>query len=175
MTKQELCERANFAPATKADFMRLDAAYNFYCTAVANGNSGAFGSAVEILHRRPNSRKTTVARQGKTDGTFRLDGRLVGYESKTNGGRVGHIKERFVVYTLSVHNSTANKDISPRIMRTDDFMTALYQFNAVKEIGHNGQVEDIAIQPSNRKLWAWLEGQLEFSHDWDYYGEDFGG
>ena len=170
-----LCEVANFTPRTPADFLRLEAAVEFLLTAEENGNSGGLGGAVEVLNRRPNSRKTTVARQGKTDATFRLDGRLVGYESKVNGGRVDGIKERFVVYTLSVHNSLGNRDISPRIMRTEDFLEALHRFNAVKEVRHGGKVDGLAVQASSRKLWAWLEEQLEFSHDWDYYSEDFGG
>lgn len=173
--KTELCRLANFQPSTPADYQRLDAAALFFLSATIAGNDGAFGGAIEIINRRPNSRKTTVARQGKTDATFRLDGRLVGYESKTNGGRVDGIKERFIVYTLSVHNKTANKDITPRIMRTADFLEALERFGAVKEIRHGGRVDGIGIQPSNRKLWGWLETQLEFSHDWDYYSEDFGG
>lgn len=175
LTKEQFCGMANFTPRTPADYARLEKAYAFYTHGLENGNSGAFGGAFEILSRRPNSRKTTVARQGKTDASFRLDGRLVGLEVKTNGGRVDGIRERFICYSLSIHNSTGNKDISPRIMRTADFLDALERFGAVKEVRHGGKVDGLAIQPSNRKLWAWLEEQMEFSHDWDYYSEDFGG
>lgn len=172
-TPEELFEACNFTATGKADTLKAEAAWSMYVRETANGNPGAFGRAAEVLSRRAGSRKTRVALVDKPDTSFRLDGRLVQAERKTSGGRIDDIKLKYVIYSLSVHNSTGNKDISPRIMRTEDFLSALYEFKAVKEVRHKGVVDGHAIQPSNRKLWAWLEDQLEYDRTWDYFSEDF--
>ena len=173
-TKKELFKLAGFEPKTKADFCKGEIVYNNYVIACQNGNSGGFGNAMEILRRRPKSNKLTVAGHGKADMTFKLDGKLKECECKTNGGRIDDIKHGgYIVYSLNMHNSVGNVDISARIMTTDSFLSAIYQFKAVKEVRHNGVVDGLAIQPSKRDFWRWLEGQLEFNREWEYFTEDF--
>lgn len=171
-TFEQLMNKAQFTPTTKADTKKAEYAYNLYVKGFENGDSGAYGKAVEILSRRPNSHKTTVAKQGKKDATARIDGKLIAVEVKTNGGRVDGIKAKYVVYSLDVHNSTADKTITARIIPTDVFIKALYDFNAIKEVRHNSIVDGLAIQPSKRKLWAWLETMPEYDRTKDYTSDE---
>lgn len=172
-TKEELFAVNAFVPKTKADHRRGEKAWEFYTTALKNGNPGGEGGASEILSRLPRSNKMTVARQDKVDCYFYLNGKRTACERKTNGGRVNGIKERFVAYSITLHNSTGSKVISPRIIRTDIFLAKLEEFNAIKAIRHNGEIDGYGVQVSNRKLWAWLEEQVEFHREWNYYTEDF--
>ena len=174
-TMQQLAKNANYEIKSKLDEERLKEVYLTYCISYAAGNSGAYGRAIEVLSRRPKSRKMTVAAQHQSDCTFRLDNKLVSFERKTNGGRVDSIRDKFIVYSLHVHNSTANIDIEPKIILTEIFLEKLYEFNAIKQVSHKGKVDGLAVQPSNRKLWAWLDEQLTFNREWDYYTEDFEG
>ena len=174
-TMKELANCANFEIKTKYDSFKLETTYKQYVYSFRAGNDGAFGRAIEVLSRRPKSHKLRVAAQHESDCSFKLDDKLVPFERKTNGGRIDGIKDKYIVYSLNVHNSTANIDIEPKIIKTDVFVAALYDFNAIKEVRHNGKVDGLAIQPSNRKLWAWLDEQLDFNREWDYYSEDFEG
>lgn len=174
-TQEELLTSCNFEVRTKNDVLKADAAWALYTLALENGNPGAYGLAAEVLSRRPGSRKTTVSRQGKVDVYFNLAGKSTRAERKTTGGRIDRIQEPFIVYSLDVKNSTGDKTISARIMRTADFLNALREFGAIKKVSHKGIVDGLAVQPSNRKLWTWLEGQLEYDREWTYYLEDFEG
>lgn len=175
--KKALCKMCGLdADAlTKAQEMRLETACTLYLNGTKNGDDGAFGKAAEIVSRRPNSRKSNVARQGKTDMTIRYNGKLTATERKINGGRVNGIKSPFTVYSLNVHNSTADIEISAKIVPTALFLERLAEFGAIKEIRHGGEVDGLAIQPSNRKLWAWLDTCPDFFPDWEYITEDFEG
>ena len=174
-TQEELLQACNFTIHGANDRLKADKAWARYVSDVKNGNPGAQGNASEVLSRRPGSRKTRVSGVRESDISFRLDGRLVKAERKTSGGRIDDITLDFVVYSIDLKNSTGDKYISPRIMRTEDFLSALYSLGAVKKINKNGVLSGYGIQVSSRKLWAWLEDQLEFNREWDYYSEDFEG
>ena len=150
------------------EFTKYMTIYTDYIQGMYNEDSGAYGKMIEKLTRREKSHKLTVARQGKTDATAKIDGKLTGIEVKVNGGRIDGIKEKFVVYSVNVHNSTANKKITARIIRRDTFLTMLELLGATKEVRHNGVVDGIAIQVSNRKLWAWLETMTEYDRTREY-------
>ena len=156
-----------------------------------DADSGKFGRAFELACARPNSRKARVSAQGRADVHIKYNGRYVPAECKINGGRVdtlldGTNKARFVVYALDFvqkHKATKTapawdevRHIDPVIIPTDIFVAVLRQFNAIKEVAHNGVVDGIAIQPSSKKLFQWLsEWPVEFHNDWDYTSEDFEG
>lgn len=156
-----------------------------------DADSGKFGRAFELACARPNSRKARVSAQGRADVHIKYNGRYVPAECKINGGRVdtlldGTNKARFVVYALDFvqkHKATKTapareeiRHIDPVIIPTEIFVAVLRQFNAIKEVAHNGVVDGIAIQPSSKKLFQWLsEWPVEFHTDWDYTSEDFEG
>ena len=52
--------------------------------------------------------------------------------------------------------------------KTETFINVLYELNAVKTIRHNGIVDGLGIQVSNRKLWKWLESQTDFDRTKNY-------
>lgn len=172
LTFNELLEKANFSIVSKYDEKKAQTAYNVYCLAYENNNSGAFGLAKEILTRREKSHKVNIARQGKTDATAKIDGRLVGVEVKTNGGRIDNIKEKYVVYSININNSTGKCDISHRIIKTDTFLTMLELLGATKTIRHNGIIDGIGIQVSKRALWAWLETMTEYDRTREYSSDE---
>lgn len=156
-----------------------------------DADCGKFGRAFELACARPNSRKDKVSTQGRADVFVKYNGRYIPAECKTNGGRVdtlldGTNKARFVVYALDFvqkHKATKTapareevRHIDPVIIPTEIFVAVLRQFNAIKEVAHNGVVDGIAIQPSSKKLFQWLsEWPVEFHNDWDYTSEDFEG
>ena len=175
-SKEELCDVFGFYPATKADFLRLDIAYANYVREYKAGNDGAFGRVAEPLTRRPNSRKANVAKQNRNDITAKIDGKLVACERKTNGGRIRgteyDMTGTYVVYSMNVHNSTCDADISARICRKSTFLEKLVEFNAIKEVRHNGVVDGLAIQPSNKRFRAWLETLIEYERECEYSSEE---
>ena len=173
-TMTQFCKVNNFEPKTSADFKRLESAYTLYLKGMANGDSGAYGKAVEIISRRPNSQKLNVAKQGKADASALIDGKLKAVEIKTNGGRIDGVKAEYIVYSMDIHNSMMDMTISKRIMKTADFINALYEMGAVKTVSHKGQVDGLAIQPSKRALWDYLSEQIEYFPEWEYFAEDFG-
>lgn len=158
---------------------------------LANPHCGTSGIVTELMCARPNSRKTDVSKQGKADVHIKYNGRYIPAEVKTNGGRVdtllnGTNKAKFVIYALDFtqkHKAGKNtpareehRHIDPVIIPTDIFVEVLRECNAIKEVAHNGVVDGIAIQPSSKKLFQWLEQwPVEFHNDWDYTSEDFEG
>ena len=176
LSKDELCDLIGYFPATKLDFLRLDTVYDIYITEFKAGNSGAFSRAVEVLRRRPKSRKFNVAKQNRPDLTAKIDGKLVGCECKTNGGRIKGkeyvMTGKYVVYSMNIHNSICDVDISARICRKSTFIKKLIEFNAIKEVRHKGVVDGIAIQPSNKKFQAWLETLIEYEREYEYSSDE---
>lgn len=173
LTKAALAEKCNYTVVTVHDEYKLDFVYNRYIIDIENGNDGAFGRAHETLARRPRSNKLAVSGHNENDCYVMIDGKRVPCESKTNGGRIDDIKTRYIVYTLCVHNSQADMEIRPKIMRADAFVSALYEMNAVKEIRHRGIVDGHGIQVLSRKLWSYLDEQLDYYSAWEYFEEDF--
>ena len=158
---------------------------------LANPHCGTNGIVTELMCARPNSNKADVSKQGKADVHIKYNGRYIPAEVKTNGGRVdtllnGTNKAKFVIYALDFtqkHKAGKNtpareerRHIDPVIIPTAIFLQVLRECNALKEVAHNGVVDGIAIQPSSKKLFQWLENwPVEFHNDWDYTSEDFEG
>ena len=152
---------------------------------------GRFGRVFELECAREHSRKTRVSAQGRADVHIRYNEHYVSAECKTNGGRVddllnGTNKSKFVIYRLDfVQKHKASKKheayeevrhIAPVIIPTELFLEVLKACNALKEVAHGGVVDGIAIQPSSKKLFQWLESYpVEFHNDWDYTTADFEG
>ena len=169
---EELCKIYNFTPKTTKDLNRAQKAYNQYVTDVKNANPGAVGNA-EAFIRRPNSMKWEKARPtqkgDKPDTRPIIDGKPRDVEGKTTGGRIDQIKDKYIIYTLHFKKPDGTyKDIAPRLVKTETFINKVYEFKAWKYVSHNGVVDGVAIQPSNRQLWAWLEDIEPYNHDKDY-------
>ena len=145
---------------------------------------GRFGKAKELQRARKLSRKTAVAKQGKTDNyiAIRYNEKVqyIGAESKTNGGRVENIlngtqKERFVIYSLEfTQKYRATKTAPAReekrvipdiIIPTALFRSLLLELKCYKDMAHGGKVDGIGIQPSSKKLYERLTAYI------DNYGE----
>lgn len=143
-------------------------------------DSGRFGKVDELLACRPNSRKVDVSKQNETDNHLRINYngkvRNVGFENKTNGGRVekildGSQKEKFVVYSLSFtqkHKATKKADaweelrVVPKvIIPTELFRSLLIELGCYKDQSHDGKVDGIGIQPSSKKLYERLTAYVE--------------
>lgn len=142
-------------------------------------NPGRFGRAKEIERARVLSRKDFVAGQGKIDNhvKFSADNKrgyeYVPAESKTSGGRVndlldGSNKSKFVIYSLyfeQVHKPCKKHDgyvevreVSDKIIPTSLFISKLKEFGALKKVNHGGEWDGgIAIQPSNKQWFLWLQ------------------
>ena len=149
---------------------------------------GRFGRAFEMACARPNSRKARVSAQGRADVSVRFNGRYVPAECKTNGGRVddllnGTNKSKFVIYKLDfVQKHKASKkhgaydeirSVPAVIVPTSLFVNMLIECNAIKEVRHGGEVDGIAIQPSNKQMFERLTAyianyELTFDNTTDY-------
>ena len=173
----------DFSDAPKATKDRARAAFAEYAVAIANGNSGAWGRAVEICSRLPRSVKKTVSTQNRADAYAKINGRRVAVEIKTNGGRVDKIKAKYIVYSVAINNKTGNKTIPARIMRTEDFLEMLRAYGALKTIAHNGVADGVGVQCNSRKLWRFLETFgagtpwvcFDYYPDSEYNTDDFDG
>lgn len=143
-------------------------------------DSGRFGKVDELLASRPASKKVDVSRQGKTDNYLRIcyggKVRNVGFENKTNGGRVEKIldgtqKEAFVVYSLQFtqkHKACKKAEaweevryIPKVIIPTVLFRDLLVELGCYKDMIHHGVVDGIGIQPSSKKLYQRLSAYIE--------------
>ena len=156
---------------------------------------GRFGRAFEMACARPKSHKSRVSAQGRADVSVRFNGRYVPAECKTNGGRVddllnGTNKSKFVIYKLDfVQKHKASKkheayneirSVPAVIVPTSLFVNMLIECNAIKEVRHGGEVDGIAIQPSNKKMYERLNAyiknyKLTFDNTADYEGWMFEG
>lgn len=129
-----------------------------------------------------------VAPQNAKDTTIRFEVngkiRYLAGEVKTNGGRVdtllnGTNKAPYVIYAMHLCNSTTKgklREVAPVIIPTALFCAKLTEFGALKEVRHNGKVDGIAIQPSNK---AWYEWLLDYPMVYDktltWHEDDFEG
>lgn len=167
-TKKQLADKMHFNLKTKADRDKLDCAYNLYITALKNGDSGAFGKATEILTRRSTSTKTTVASNGKPDTFITVDGHRRHCESKTNGGRIDEIHGTYIVYTLDVHRSNADKYITPRVVSVDTFLSMLITNGWTCFIKNKKSGDGMGIDITKRGFWRWLESLPEYDRNREY-------
>ena len=128
-----------------------------------------FGYKVELESRLSEKlHGGKIAKQGEKDTTIRfsVNGKIryLAGECKTNGGRVdtllnGSNKSKYVIYAMHLCNSTTKgklREIAPVIIPTELFCSKLIEFGALKEVRHNGKVDGIAIQPSNKAWYEWL-------------------
>lgn len=168
----EICEKMNFDALTTKDCVRYANACRMYVQGRLNGDDGIKGKVIEIISCVPKSNKKRVAKQGKNDFTIRIDGKLTPCERKTNGGRIDGIKTKYIVYSIDINNSSGTCYIPPKVIRTETFISTLYELKAVKTIRHNGVVDGIGIQVSNRKLWKWLASQNDFDRTTNYNSMD---
>lgn len=157
-------------------------------------DSGRFGRAFELSCARALSNKKSVSKQGVTDVSVKFRTtkgfRYEPAECKINGGRVddllnGKNKSKYVIYMLNTvqkHKATKNHEAydevrrleQPVIIPTQLFIEVLKRFNALKEVRHGGVVDGIAIQPSNKKLWLWLQDYpVPFDRNAIYSVDDF--
>lgn len=167
-----LCTKAGFIPLTTKDIKRYFVALDMYIQGKLNRDDGIQGKVTEILSCVPKSNKKKVAKQGKVDFTIRVNNKLVPCERKTNGGRIDNIKTKYIVYSIDINNSTGKCYIPPKVLKTETFINALTELNAIKTVSHNGTVDGLAIQVSNRKLWKWLDNQLSFNRLENYDSND---
>lgn len=165
-------ETINFNPITTKDFKRENIALKMYVKGRFAGDDGIQGKIIEVLSCVPKSNKKTVAKQGKNDFTIRIDGKLTPCERKINGGRIDGIKTKYIVYSIDINNSLGTCYIPPKVIKTETFISTLYELKAVKTIRHNGTVDGVGIQVSNRKLWHWLASQIDFDRTKDYNSFD---
>lgn len=153
---------------------------------------GRWGKAAEVLNVSDTARKVSVAKQGKVDGYFYLDGKRKAVEHKTNGGRIGALyrlakpEKAFIVYAMDFETrQTFKKDGTPRptkhyvvpavILKVSDFLAILEHCNATKVIGHKGKGDDeVAIQGDSAKLAKCLaDYPITFDPNYHYTSEDF--
>lgn len=167
-----ICQKMNFNPMTTKDIKRYTNACQMYVQGRLNGDDGIKGKVIEVISCVPKSNKKRVAKQGKSDFTLRVDNKLVPCERKTNGGRIDGIKTKYIVYSIDINNSCGTCYIPPKVLKTETFINALYELKAVKTVRHNGVVDGLAIQVSNRKLWKWLESQNDFDRTKNYNSID---
>lgn len=129
----------------------------------------AFGYETELSTRLSDKlHGGKIAGAGEKDTTvrFEINGRIryLPAEVKTNGGRVdtlldGTNKAKFVIYAMRLCNSTTGgklREVPQVIIPTPLFLAKLKEFNALKEVRHNGVVDGIAIQPSKKDWFEWL-------------------
>lgn len=143
---------------------------------------GWFGRLAEVASHSARSRQVRVARQGRNDCQVKVlvNGKVRYYpaERKTNGGRIGALREagapRFVVYSLNICNAgTSNlpRKVSSRVMRTEDFLALLEECGALKST--NGRNPEEAIQATSKRLFLAISEALPFDADRVYKPEEF--
>lgn len=149
---------------------------------------GAYGRRFELDCAREKSHKTRVSAQGRTDVyvKFKTENGKAEYvpcEAKTNGGRIDELlngsKAQYVIYDLHFvqkHKATKkheaydeHRDLKqPVIIPTTLFLEKLKEFNAIKAINRNGELDGYGIQVSSKKWFEWL---VDYPVKFDNYSE----
>ena len=185
----DLMDKVNNGTATNAERTRLNNALNILNN---RADDGRWGKAFELLNVSTKARKSYVAKQGKADGYFYLNGKRHPIEYKTNGGRVGSLyrmtkpENAYIVYSMDFETrQTYRKDGTPRdtkhytvapiVLKVSDFLAILEHCNATKVIGHADKGDDeIAIQGDSAKLAKCLANYpIPYDPNLEYYTEDF--
>lgn len=153
-------------------------------------DDGRFGKLFELLFVGETSHKTKVAKQGKIDGYFWLNGKRHKVEYKTNGGRIGGLLKmikpdtEYIIYIMDFETrQTYRKDGSPRptkhytshacIFKVSDFLKLLDHLNATKILTAKG-IKEPAVQGDSAKLCKNLwDYPVEFNPDNRYTTDDF--
>lgn len=185
----ELSDKVASGNATTAEKNRLTNALRILNN---EADDGRWGKAYEVLYVSLTSRKSYVAKQGKVDGYFYLDGKRHRIEYKTNGGRIGSLyrmtkpESAYICYSMDFETrQTYRKDGTPRdtkhytvapvVLKVSDFLSILEHCNATKVIGHADKGDDeIAIQGDSAKLAKCLaDYPITFDPNYRYTAEDF--
>lgn len=179
---------------TKFEVLRKDLAEKYLKN---TADCGRYGRAFELKCARANSKKNSIAEQNETDVFVKFineNGKTVYIpcEAKTNGGRVdellnGTSKAKFVIYDLHfVQKHKATKNLPERLEYRDLekpvlipvalFLAKLVEFNAIKAINRNGQLDGYGIQVSSKKWFEWLiDYPVQFDNEGTYEGWEFEG
>lgn len=161
-----------------------------------SADCGRYGRAFELQCARAKSHKKGVAEQNETDVFVKFiseSGKpyYVPCEAKTNGGRVDELlngsKAQYVIYDLHfVQKHKASKkheayderrDLEqPVIIPKALFLAKLVEFNAIKAINRNGELDGYGIQVSSKKWFEWLsEYPVKFDNESAYEVWEFEG
>jgi len=153
-------------------------------------DDGRFGKLFELLFVGDTSHKSKVAKQGKIDGYFWLNGKRHKVEYKTNGGRIGGLLRmvkpdtEYIIYIMDFTTRTyTNKDGSigggkhytsrACIFKVSDFLKLLDHLNATKTLTKEG-IKEPAVQGDSAKLCKNLwDYPVEFNPDNRYTTDDF--
>ena len=153
-------------------------------------DDGRFGRLFELLFVGDTSHKTKVAKQGKIDGYFWLNGKRHKVEYKTNGGRIGSLFKvvkpdtEYIIYIMDFTTRTyTNKDGSigggkhytsvACIFTVADFLKLVDHLNATKVLTKDG-IKEPAVQGDSAKLCKALwDYPVEFNPDNHYTTDDF--
>ena len=203
-TYQMLVEMLDKANKTKQDEKRLEECKRLIGNELArvrNGqpkNCGLNGCLFEILSSSEKSTKCKVAKQGKKDNAFYLDGKRTKCEDKTNGGRLGQLytkkgtpRKGYIVVGYCVLSRSWKTDkatgqrvknykwyVAPdTIWKISDFLEMLEKYELTKYIGHADKNDrELAIKGDNKKLYNILcDYPLTYYSEVKYTSEDFEG
>lgn len=150
-------------------------------------DDGAIGRAFELTCHTKYSRKTRVSLQDRADTYIMFNGVPATAECKTNGGRIGFLRDskiKFVIYAMDFtqkHAATKKhaayderRVVDPVIVPTNIFLAALDRFGATKST--NGRNPEEAIQVSSKKFYEWLlDWPIPYKPDNHYTTDDFEG
>jgi hypothetical protein len=155
-------------------------------------DDGRWGKLFELLFVGETSHKSGIAKQGKIDGYFWLNGKRHKVEYKTNGGRIGPLfrmvkpDTEYIIYIMDFTTRTyTNKDGSigggkhytsvACIFTVADFLKLVDHLNATKVLTKDG-IKEPAVQGDSAKLCKALwDYPLEFNPDNRYTTDDFEG
>lgn len=188
----ELARYFDFHSASELDDLRLSTAWALYKQGYKG--DGVLGCVAEVLSATTHSIKTTVSNTGKVDCFIKYrtaSGAVVpvSCERKTNGGRIETVANdfskaekmqgKYVVYSLDICNSSTSgkRRLVPAVVIPKQlFIEKLIEFNAVKAVNRNGQLEGYGIQASNKKLFQWLlDYPIVYDRNAVYSDDDFEG
>lgn len=163
-----------------------------------HNDCGRYGRAFELQCARDKSHKARVSKQGQIDIHVKFiseNGKAyyVPCEAKTNGGRIDELlngsKAQYVIYDLHFvqkHKASKKHDAyneyrdleQPVIIPKALFLAKLIEFNAIKAINRNGELDGYGIQVSSKKWFDWLSDYpVKFDNEnayevWEFEGLD---
>lgn len=161
-----------------------------------HNDCGRYGRIKELEWTRDKSRKSSVSKQGQVDIHVKFineNGKAyyVPCEAKTNGGRVDELlngsKVKYVVYDLHFvqkHKASKKREAweehrdleQPVIIPKSLFLAKLREFNAIKAINRNGELDGYGIQVSSKKWYEWLaDYPVKFDNENAYEEWEFEG
>ena len=138
---------------------------------------GRKGRAFELAVTLEKSRKVRVSKQGQVDVYIKLrrDNGKVAYipaEAKTNGGRIEELlngsKAQYIIYSMidvpvpqgkkakAEGKPMEYRNIKPVVIPKALFLAKLKEFNAIKAINRNGELDGYGIQVTSKLWYEWL-------------------